>query len=322
MCFLGSWHGDAGKVGISLARNGLLVERVPCYVNLGNMVQVPAQTSGNGTDGGAFYQYLAILASDNKDFLLGVKGGVKHKPELAGTACTANTFYKGNNGIGIADNLHHCIDKVNGFVLLVNCNAPCVTWYFCSREQLCVKFALLEYCTCFYGVSVVGYAIVLSLRSIYGKGVVYGFTLLIQDFYTEGLGIHGCVLRNKRKRESTAKINILWQGNLEPVILCSVGPCACTICSVYTVKHVCKDLAVVVACEAGFLQFNLIARCIEQFKRIETHALLAILIVCPRLGQGKAQLVARFDKPHLFGGKVAPAVFGRCWCGAIYGIVR
>ena len=65
------------------------------------MVEVPAQTCSNGAEGRTLDENLAILASDNKDFLLGVQGGVEHELELAVSACTANTIYKGNYGIGI-----------------------------------------------------------------------------------------------------------------------------------------------------------------------------------------------------------------------------
>ena len=292
MCFLCCWHGDIRKVGISGTRNGLLIERVPCDVNLGNVVEVPAQTCGNGAEGRTLDENLAIIASDNKDFLLRVQRWVKHKPELAVSACTANTVDKGNYSSRILYRWCLGIYKGDSVVFFVYHDAPCVAGDFRGRDWFNVKICNINCRTFGKRLLSIGYCNLIWTIAQNMESVIH--IRLVRHINAECLCIHSGVLGNKRERESATKIYCARKRYFKPVVSFCATPCSWAKCSVFTVKHICKGLAVVVPCEVGILQFNLIARCIEQFKRIETHTFVCLCIFVVSIGrsQGKTNLIA------------------------------
>ena len=148
MRFLCCWHGNIRKVGIRFARNGLLIERVPCDVYLGNVVEVPAQTCSNGAEGRTLDENLAILASDYKDFLLGVKGGVEQELELVGSAFPANTIDKGNYSSRILYRWCLGIYKCDSVVFFVYHDAPCVAGDFRGGEEFGVESVYFYQAVC------------------------------------------------------------------------------------------------------------------------------------------------------------------------------
>ena len=214
---------------------------------MGNMIEVPTETCGDGANGRTLDENLAILASKHKHFLLGVQGRIKHELEPIGNVCTTDTTDESHYGIGVIYDLYSFVYECYGMALFVYHDAPCIAWDFGGSEQLGIK-VVVEFRANSNILTIICNCEFLTFRRIYSKGVFYLFSLLVPEINAECLGIHGSVLCNKGERECTAEVYTIGESYFKPIILGSRCPSAVAICAINSIKHI-AEVGDVVTCE-------------------------------------------------------------------------
>ena len=106
---------------------------------MGNMIEVPTETCGDGANGRTLDENLTILAAESKCLLLRVDRRVEHELEPIGNVCTTDTVHESHHGSRILLYFTRRIHNINGIVLIIYHNCPGVARDFCSCHCINIK---------------------------------------------------------------------------------------------------------------------------------------------------------------------------------------